>query len=142
MCGETRIFALQLVLQRACPFLLQGSSLPFSHHPLEPLNRSCKIQDVLGKAELSLQQFSLRVDYVRENKLVYSENLNVFTMITPIITYLAFYFFTVVVTLKDFCLKTRSLSSYTYAKCSHPLLSKRDCFLLFLLLPTTLNNIF
>ena len=63
MCGETCIFALQLVLQRACPFLLQGSSLPFSHYPLEPLNRSCKIQDVLGKAELSLQQFSLRVYY-------------------------------------------------------------------------------
>ena len=115
-------------------FLLHGSSLLFSDHPLQPLNRSCKIQDVLGKAELSLQQFSLRVDYFtrkqtglfREFKCSYNDHTYYH------ISLFLFFFYR--------CLKTRSLSSYTYTKCSYPLLSKRNCFLLFLLLPATLNN--
>lgn len=149
MCGKTRIVAFQLVLQQYCktrrqrayPFLLHGSSLPFSDHPLQPLNRSCKIQDVLGKAELSLEQFSLRVEnftrkqtgLFREFKCSYNDHTYYhISFVLPLLS-----------PFKDFCLKTRSIFSYTYAMCSYPcffLLSKRDCFHLFLLLPATLKQ--
>ena len=144
MCGKTRIIAFKLVLppccktgrQRACPFLLHGSSLPFSDHPLQPLNRSCKIQDVLGKAELLLQQFSLRVDYfTRKQSGLFSEFKCSYNDHTYYHT--SFFFLPLLSPFKDFCLKNRSIFSYAYAMCSYPcffLLSKRNCFLLFLLL--------
>ena len=103
--------------------------------PSNPWTEVAKFKTCLGKRSYRSQSnFHYVWIILRENKLVYSENLNVVTMITPIITYLSFYFFFYR------CLKTRSLSSYTYTKCSYPLLSKRNCFLLFLLLPATLNN--
>ena len=123
-----------------------------------PVSSSWKFSSLLGPSPPTLEQklqnsrrawesgaivtaifITCGLFYEKTNWFI-SETLNVVTMITPIITYL---FLPLLSPFKDFCLKTRSIFSYTYDMCSYPcffLLSKRDCFHLFLLLPATLKQ--
>ena len=102
-------------------FFFMEVLFPSRTTPSNPWTEVAKFKTCLGKRSYLYSNFHYVWIILRENKLVYSENLNVFTMITPIITYLSFYFFFYR------CLKTRSLSSYTYRIYSNkrPTLNKR-----------------